>query len=208
MDVARFLVTPSGTKIAWTAADLAAVTYPKPELAELAFPQVTSVLEKLAEGDTRILRPVAPPAGQGPTRYEIFHDILGPAILDWRTRYFNDRELADAVSKLVANLVLIGTTFWWLFITFGIVLVGAGEDPNAFFLLIWTLSALVVWIGWWRVFRRRRERRQQFRLLLALLIAEVAAFTAPLDFVVIVPVALRRRWRRRRAVPAASANSS
>ena len=165
-DVARFLVTPSGTKIAWTAADLAAVTYPKPELAELAFPQVTSVLEKLAEGDTRILRPVAPPAGQGPTRYEIFHDILGPAILDWRTRYFNDRELADAVSKLVANLVLIGTTFWWLFITFGIVLVGAGEDPNAFFLLIWTWSALVVWIGWWRVFRRRRERRQQFRLLL------------------------------------------
>ena len=103
-DVARFLVTPSGTKIAWTAADLAAVTYPKPELAELAFPQVTSVLEKLAEGDTRILRPVAPPAGEGPTRYEIFHDILGPAILDWRTRYFNDRELADAVSNARGQL--------------------------------------------------------------------------------------------------------
>jgi hypothetical protein len=207
-DVARFLVTPSGTKIAWTAADLAAVTYPKAELADLAFPQVTSVLEKLAEGDTRILRPVAPPAGEGPTRYEIFHDILGPAILDWRTRYFNDRELADAVRNVVANLVLVGTTCWWIFITLGVVLVGADEDPSAFFGLIWTLSALVVWVGWWRVLRRRKERREQFRLLLALLIAEVAAFTAPLSLVVIIPVALRRRWRRRRAAPAASATSS
>jgi hypothetical protein len=208
VNVVRFLVTPSGTKIAWAAADLADFAYPEPDLTEWAFPQVASVLEKLAEGDTRILRPVAPPGGQGPTRYEIFHDILGPALLDWRARNVKDRELADAVSKVVANLVLVGTTLWWLFLTLGFVLVGADEDPNYFFGLIWTLSALAVWIGWWRVLRRRRGERQQLRLLLALLIAEVAAFTAPLSFVVIVPAALLRRWRRRRAVSAVSAGSS
>ena len=206
-DVVRFLVTPSGTKIAWTAADLAALAYPKPDHTEWAFPQVTSVLAKLSEGDTRILRPVAPAGGQGPTRYEIFHDILGPALLDWRTRHVKDRDIADAVGKVVANVVLVGTTIWFLFLTLGFVLVGADEDPNYFYGLIWTLSALAVWIGWWRVLRRRTERRQ-LRLLLALLIAEVAAFTAPLSFVVIVPVALRRRWRRRRAVSAASSGSS
>lgn len=207
-DMVRFLVTPSGTKIAWTAADLAALAYPKPDRAEWAFPQVTSVLEKLSEGDTRILRPVAPPGGQGPTRYEIFHDILGPALLDWRARHVKDRELADAVSLVVTNVVLVGTTLWWLFLTLAFVIAGAEEDRSAFFFLIWTLSALAVWIGWWRVLRRRTGHRKQLRLLLALLIAEVAAFTAPLSFVVIVPVALRRRWRRRRAVSAASSGSS
>jgi Novel STAND NTPase 1 len=206
-NVARFLVTPSGTKIAWTAADLAALAYPKSDVTDWAFPQVASVLEKLAEGDTRILRPVAPLTGQGPTRYEIFHDILGPAILDWRARNVKDRELADAVSKVVANFVLFGTTLWWLFITLGFVAWGA-EDPNGFFGLIWTLSALAVWIGWWRALRRPRGRRPQLRVFAVLLIAEVAAFTAPLSFVIIVPVALLRRWRRRRAVSAASAGSS
>jgi hypothetical protein len=206
-NVARFLVTPSGAKIAWAADDLAALAYPERDLAEWASPQVALVLAKLAEGDTRILRPV-PPGGQGPTRYEIFHDILGPAILDWRARYIKARALADAVGNAVANVVLIGTTFWWLFWTLCLVIVGAGEDPNYFFGLIWTLSALAVWIGWWRVLRRPKGRRRQLRLLLTLLIAEVAAFTAPLSLVVIVPVAAFRRWRRRRALSATSADAS
>jgi hypothetical protein len=207
-NVARFLVTPSGAKIAWAADDLAALAYPERDLAEWASPQVALVLAKLAEGDTRILRPVPPQGGQGPTRYEIFHDILGPAILDWRARYFKDRALADAVGNAVANVVLIGTTCWWLFWTLAVVIAGAGEDPNYFLLLIWTLSALAVWIGWWRVLRRPKGRRRQLRLLLTLLIAEVAAFTAPLSLVVIVPVAAFRRWRRRRALSAASADAS
>jgi WD40 repeat protein len=91
-DVARFLVTPSGTKIAYTAADLAAY-------AELEPRQVEPVLEKLAERDARILRPVQPMGGQGPTRYEIFHDILGPAILNWRARRVEERGRAAAEKR-------------------------------------------------------------------------------------------------------------
>jgi hypothetical protein len=207
-EVARFLVTPSGTKIAWTPADLTALAYPDTHLAEWAEPQVESVLAKLSEGDARILRPVAPPGGHGQTQYEIFHDILGPAILDWRTRHIKDLELADAVRNVVGLVVLIGTTFWWLLLTLGAVVIGVEEDPNYFYVLIWTLSALVVFIGWWRVLRRRSGRRRtHLRFLLGLVIAEIAAFTAPLSLVVIVPVALVRRWRRRRAVPAASPGS-
>jgi hypothetical protein len=198
LNVARFLVTPSGMKIAWTAADLTAVAYPEPDHAAWALPQVESVLKKLSEGDARILRPVAPPGGLGTTRYEIFHDILGPALLDWRARKIKDRELADAVGYAVRGIVLVGTTFWWLFLTLAFAVVGAGENHTYFLGLIWTLSALVVWMGWWRVLRRRHGRSRQLRLLVEIVIAELAAFTAPLSLVVIVPVAGFRRWRRRR----------
>jgi len=204
LTVARFLVTPSGMKIAWTAADLSAVAYPEPEHAAWAYPQVESVLNKLSEGDARILRPVAPAGGQGPMRYEIFHDILGPALLDWRTRKIKDRELADAVGYVVRNIVLIGTTLWWLILTLGFVAVGTGENHKAFFGLVWTLSALVVWMGWWRVLRRRRGRSRRLRLLVEIVIAELAAFTAPISLLVIVPVGAFLRWRRRRAVHGSS----
>jgi WD40 repeat protein len=86
----HYLVTPSGTKIAYTAADLAGS-------AELNQPEVVSVLEKLAHGDIRILRPVDAPLDQ-PTalRYEIFHDVLAPAILAWRAVYVQTQERAEA----------------------------------------------------------------------------------------------------------------
>jgi WD40 repeat protein len=79
----RFLVTPLGSKIALAA----------PELAAFAGRDLAPVLERLAGGGVRILRTVPPPPGQdGPTRYEIFHDVLGPAVLDWRARYIHARE--------------------------------------------------------------------------------------------------------------------
>jgi WD40 repeat protein len=80
-DVFHHLVTPSGTKIAHAVADLVDYTgWPEEKVA--------TVLERLGEGGTRIVRPVQPPAGQeGPPRYEIFHDVLAPAVLDWRGRH-------------------------------------------------------------------------------------------------------------------------
>ena len=73
------LVTPSGAKIAQSADDL--VTYTARPVA-----RVTPVLKKLDEA--RVLRPIAPPPQQPHvTRYEIFHDVLAPAILDWRRRF-------------------------------------------------------------------------------------------------------------------------
>jgi hypothetical protein len=212
-DVARFLVTPSGAKIAWTSEDLIAFAYPDPHLAEWSRPHVESALETLSQGDARVLRPVAPLGGQGATRYEIFHDILGPAILDWRTRYIKNGELAEAVGNSVTSVVLGVTTFWWLFWTIFVAVAGFVDEPLDFLFLIWTLSALFVLVGWWRVLRRRRGRRQHLRLLVALVLGELAVFTAPLSFVVIVPVLMVRRRRRRKAVrptpvPAAAAGGS
>jgi tetratricopeptide (TPR) repeat protein len=86
----RFLVTPTGEKIALTANDLASFT-------EIPINQIEPALTLLSSTPHRILRPVAPPPYQkGQTRYEIFHDVLAAGIIDWRSRYFlfKERELA------------------------------------------------------------------------------------------------------------------
>src|SRR6185436_16906686 len=86
----HYLVTPSGTKIAYTASDLAGS-------AELTEAEAVRVLDNLAHGDVRILRTVEPsPDRPTAPRYEIFHDVLAPAILSWRTAYVQKQEKADA----------------------------------------------------------------------------------------------------------------
>ncbi len=94
LELFRYLVTPSGTKIVYAASDLAQ-TIDWPEAS------VTSLLAKLARGGTRIVRHVPPPAGksQPDDRYEIFHDVLGPAIVDWRRREVEQRRQAEAARE-------------------------------------------------------------------------------------------------------------
>jgi WD40 repeat protein len=72
------LVTPSGTKIVHTIPDLA--MYGGRSVEELE-----TLVEKLSSGEHRILRPVAPAPGETKPRVEIFHDVLAPAILAWRS---------------------------------------------------------------------------------------------------------------------------
>ncbi len=57
---------------------------------------LADVLDKLASGRDRILRPVAPPP-DGPIapRYEIFHDRLARPILEWRSHYLKDKEVHE-----------------------------------------------------------------------------------------------------------------
>ena len=77
VDSLHHLVTPSGTKIALAASDLAEYTSHSAD-------ETGALLERLASGDIRILRPVPPPpGGTGEARFEISHDLLAPAILDW-----------------------------------------------------------------------------------------------------------------------------
>jgi WD40 repeat protein len=80
VDILHHLVTPSGTKIALAASDLAEYTSHSAD-------ETGALLERLASGDIRILRPVPPPpGGTGEARFEISHDLLAPAILDWGRR--------------------------------------------------------------------------------------------------------------------------
>jgi hypothetical protein len=165
---------------------------------EVSEDEVRPVLERLSGSDVRILRPVPRPFGQeGDTRYEIFHDVLAQAVLDWRSRYLKDRELADAARKGIAGVVHGFAGFFWLFFTAGFLAVAFQEDRTYFYGLIWTLSGLAVWLVATRVLRGRWRRRRPL-LLLALVLAELAALTAPLSFLVIVPAEIIRRYRRRR----------
>ena len=78
------LVTPSGTKIAYGIVDLA-------QYAAVSEAEVAPVLAALV--DERILRPVSVPGVPEESRYEIFHDVLAEPVLEWRSRYEEDRKL-------------------------------------------------------------------------------------------------------------------
>jgi NTE family protein len=76
----QLLVTPSGTKIAYSVRDLA-------EIAQVDSGELRLILDSLSAGSDRILRPVPSlPDQPDDERFEIFHDRLGPAVLDWRAR--------------------------------------------------------------------------------------------------------------------------
>ncbi|WP_454457648.1 WD40 repeat domain-containing protein [Thauera phenylacetica] len=84
------LVTPSGSKIACGAADLISWA------GDLA-PHVPAVLQALSDARNRILRTVPVPDNPEAMRYEIYHDVLAPAILDWRQRFEADRQREEAL---------------------------------------------------------------------------------------------------------------
>lgn len=79
--VLRFLVTPSGKTNAYSAPELASY-------AEVPLTDVEPVLERLAEPNVRLLRPVlAGSAQHAVISYEMAFDILARAALTWRARY-------------------------------------------------------------------------------------------------------------------------
>lgn len=102
-DVFRYLVTPSGTKIAHGVGDLA-------EYTAVDERRLLPVLVML--GRERIVRPVDG-AGSDGARYEIFHDVLAEAVLSWRRERELDRERRAAARRhrrllLVAVGALVG----------------------------------------------------------------------------------------------------
>jgi WD40 repeat protein len=91
--VLRYLVTSTGAKIAQQPDTLAS-------WAELGEEQVQPILTLLSM-QHRILQKVAIP-GQ-PDRYELYHDMLGPAILYWREQYDDKRKSARLRQQLEAQ---------------------------------------------------------------------------------------------------------
>ncbi len=87
-----YLVTPSGLKISQTLGDLAA-------LASVSREQLAPVLEKLSR-QSRVLRSVESlPGCTGDPRYQIFHDVLAPAVLAWRAKYVKGQELRESEER-------------------------------------------------------------------------------------------------------------
>lgn len=80
VDIFGYLVTPSGSKIAHTVADLASYSRRRER-------RLSPLLERLADSTIRVLRTIPPAPGETEgVRYEIFHDVLAAAILTWRRR--------------------------------------------------------------------------------------------------------------------------
>jgi WD40 repeat protein len=115
VDMFDHLVTPSGGKIAESVPDLAHRTGHSEE-------QIGSVLDKLDHA--RIVRPVPAPPGQDPERfrrYEIFHDVLAPAI-DHTIAVREERRRVRRLRRLVVltggllivavALVLVFVSLW------------------------------------------------------------------------------------------------
>ena len=93
-DVFGFLVTPSRTKIAQQASDLA-YWAKRPE------PEVRRVLDELSSGGRRILRALPPPPGEAQVdRYEIYHDVLAEAVLEWCARKLQEREKVELAERV------------------------------------------------------------------------------------------------------------
>lgn len=94
----RFLVTPSGLTIAHTLNDLSAYV-------ELPREQLADVVNKLSSPEVRVLRPIAPLPGQpSAPRYEIFHGVLAPAVLDWRARHARQAAAVEAAREAKAHV--------------------------------------------------------------------------------------------------------
>lgn len=89
----QFLVTPNGRKVAHTADTLAAWS-------RLDKDKVERVLEELAGGKSRILRALSGYDRSGAIQYEVFHDVLARAVLDWEVRYTKEKERRDAETRL------------------------------------------------------------------------------------------------------------
>jgi CHASE2 domain-containing sensor protein len=87
----RFLVTSSGRKIALSSDELR-------EFSDAPAGPLEPALEHLER--ERILRPIPSSEPDGVSRREIYHDVLAPAILEWRRRHVEERRREDAAREL------------------------------------------------------------------------------------------------------------
>ncbi len=108
--VVRQLVTPSGRKVSHEPSDLA-------EYADVEDAELRLLLERL--GRERIVRGVNGMQG-APTRYEIFHDVLGPPILAWQAEHQLQRERIRARRQRRRLLGIIGASLVALAVVAGV----------------------------------------------------------------------------------------
>jgi len=97
----NYLVTPSGTKIALSAQDMEHFT-------DISLSQTQSVMNRLSDRDIRILRPISTEQPeQKETLYELFHDALAPAIVDWRAKYLSRKTIFQRMTGPIIMFAII-----------------------------------------------------------------------------------------------------
>jgi WD40 repeat protein len=119
--VVRQLVTPSGRKVSHEPSDLA-------EYAHVEGPELRRLLETL--GRERIVRGVNGMQG-APTRYEIFHDVLGPPILAWQAEHQLQSERIRGRQQRRRLLAIIGASLVALAIVAGVAIFALVQRSNA-----------------------------------------------------------------------------
>jgi formylglycine-generating enzyme required for sulfatase activity len=110
------LVTAIGGKIAYPTAALAAPAVVGPNVSEQT---VNAVLNKLTGREERILKPVMTDGGDG---FELFHDVLGLPVLEWK-RSLEEAALARqarrrlrrvrAIVAVLLAVIVAGVAAWW-----------------------------------------------------------------------------------------------
>jgi Novel STAND NTPase 1 len=181
--VFHHLVTPSGTKIAHTAGDLAAYV-------GLAQADVEPVLEVLTGGEYRILRRVsAAEDDDAPTRFEIFHDVLAAAILDWRARYLRGREALQFLRRGVTTVLNLAIGVGWIVFAVRTSL-DDHSAPRAVF-VVWGVCAVAMWLGTARLLAVRSRRRTAW---VVPLVGIVASALGPITVSVALALAAVRAW--------------
>ena len=114
------LVTPSGSKVVYSQRDLEALVRDNdPRLVA----SVTAVLRRLVDQTVRVLRELPPPPGDPPEcrRFELLHDVLGHAILDWLRRTIAAQRLRRAKRRIwlisssvsAAVLLALAAVLYW-----------------------------------------------------------------------------------------------
>jgi hypothetical protein len=114
------LVTPSGSKVAYSQRDLEELVRDSdPRLV----PRVTAVLRRLVDQTVRVLRELPPPPGDPPEcrRFELLHDVLGHAVLDWLRRTVAAQRLRRAKRRIwlisstvsAAVLLVLAAALYW-----------------------------------------------------------------------------------------------
>ncbi len=119
--VVRQLVTPSGRKVSHEPSDLA-------EYAAVEDAELRRLLERLS--GERIVRGVNGMQG-APTRYEIFHDVLGPPILAWQAEHQLRRERIRAREQRRRLLAIIGASLFALAIVAGVAVYALVQRSDA-----------------------------------------------------------------------------
>ncbi len=177
----RFLVTPSGTKIAHHVFDLA-------DYAQVKADKIQPLLDRLSGQQARILR------GTGDGRYEIYHDVLAAAILDWRARYLQARAARQRWRIAFACFLVL---FIGGVVGLNLTPKRSGLSVIMGWLLGLSVTAVVVMLGFWLWAVLARNALTQRQRILIVVLFLFCLLIGPIGWLIFIVFWLSVRRRRR-----------